>query len=219
VFLIGGAEIFAVWFRCNKHTALQLPAELLRTIALLGDKNIALILASAIAVATLVWKRRISRLELARSVQDALAGAGVIILITSAGGAFGKVMQQTGVASLISDLPVHSTPAILTMAFLVTAAIRTAQGSATVAMITAVGILAPIANAGQLNFHPVWLAMAIGCGSKLLSWMNDSGFWVITQMSGMTEAEGLKYITTLLLVMSVVGLALTIAGAILLPLR
>ncbi|QDU27067.1 Gnt-II system L-idonate transporter [Anatilimnocola aggregata] len=219
VFLIGGAELFAVWLRTRSDSSPQIPAGLLRAISLLGDKNVALIIAAAIAVATLVWMRRISRKELARSLQDALAGAGVIILITSAGGAFGKVMQQTGVASLISDLPVHSTPAILTMAFLVTAAVRTAQGSATVAMITAVGILAPLANAGQLNFHPVWLAMAIGCGSKPLAWMNDSGFWVITQMSGMTEAEGLKYITTLLLVMSIVGLALTIAGAILVPLR
>lgn len=219
VILIGGAEIFAVWLRTRSETAVPIPASVLRAIGLLGDKNIALILAAAIAAGTLVWKRRISRAELAKSLQEALSGAGTIILITSAGGAFGKVMQQTGVAALISDLPVHSTPAILTMAFLVTAAVRTAQGSATVAMITAVGILAPLAGTGQLNFHPVWLAMAIGCGSKPLSWMNDSGFWVITQMSGMTEAEGLRYVTPLLLVMSLVGLAITIAGALLLPLR
>lgn len=219
VFLIGGAEIFAVWLQTRSETAVPIPAFVLRGITLLGDKNIALILAAAIAVGTLVWKRRISRKELAKSLQDALSGAGTIILITSAGGAFGKVMQQTGVAALITDLPVHSTPAILTMAFLVTAAVRTAQGSATVAMITAVGILAPLAGAGQLSFHPVWLAMAIGCGSKPLAWMNDSGFWVITQMSGMTEAEGLKYITTLLLVMSLVGLVITIAGAMLVPMR
>jgi GntP family gluconate:H+ symporter len=219
LFLIGGKELFELWLQNRGTTATPLPPGLSRTIALFGDKNISLILAAAIAVATLVWKRRISRQELAKSLQEALAGAGVIILITSAGGAFGKVMQQTGVASIISDLPVSSTPAILTLAFLVTAAIRTAQGSATVAMITAVGILAPLANAGQLSFHPVWLAMAIGCGSKLISWMNDSGFWVITQMSGMTEAEGLKFVTTMLLVMSFVGLALTIAGAMLLPLQ
>jgi GntP family gluconate:H+ symporter len=106
----------------------------------------------------------------------------------------------------------------LTLAFLITAAVRTAQGSATVAMITAVGILAPLATTGQLPFHPVWLAVTIGCGSKPIAWMNDSGFWVITQMSGMSEAEGLKYVTTMLLVMSITGLLLTIAGAMLLPL-
>lgn len=215
VVLIGGAEVFATW---RKEATLTVPATVSAVVAFLGDKNVALILSAAIAAGTLVWKKGVSRQELAKVLQESLSGAGTIILITSAGGAFGKVMQQTGVASLISELPVHSTPAVLTMAFLITAAIRTAQGSATVAMITAVGVLAPLASTGELAFHPVWLAMAIGCGSKPLAWMNDSGFWVITQMSGMSEAEGLKYITTLLLVMSVVGLAITIAGAMLVPL-
>lgn len=215
VVLIGGAEMFAAW---KKEATIAVPPAISAVIGFVGDKNVALILSAAIAAGTLVWKKGVSRQELAKVLQESLSGAGTIILITSAGGAFGKVMQQTGVASLISELPVHSTPAVLTMAFLITAAIRTAQGSATVAMITAVGVLAPLANAGELGFHPVWLAVAIGCGSKPLAWMNDSGFWVITQMSGMSEAEGLKYITTLLLVMSLVGLALTIAGAMLVPL-
>jgi GntP family gluconate:H+ symporter len=218
VLLIGGAEVLELLAKNGTEPIASWPPSFLRAIAFWGDKDIALILSAAIAVATLVWKRGIGRQDLAKSLHESLMGAGVIILITSAGGAFGKVMQQTGVASIVSELPVHSTPAILTLAFLVTAAIRTAQGSATVAMITAVGILGPLANAGDLGFHPVWLAVAIGCGSKPLAWMNDSGFWVITQMSGMTEAEGLKYITTLLLVISAVGLALTIAGAMLVPL-
>lgn len=214
--LIGGVEIFEVLVKQGRISALA-PA-MMSAIRLLGDKNIALLIAAVVAAGTLVWKRRTSRRELAKFIQDALMSAGVIILITSAGGAFGKAMQQTGIATMIGQLPVQSTPAILTLAFLITAAVRTAQGSATVAMITAVGIVAPLAATGELAFHPVWLAVAIGCGSKPISWMNDSGFWVITQMSGMTEAEGLKFISTMMIVMAVVGLALTIAGAMLFPL-
>lgn len=195
----------------------QVPANLLKVLAWLGDKNIAIMLAAAVAMATLVWARGLTRRQMAASMQEAILGAGGVILVTSAGGAFGKVLQQTGVASLFSDVPNLSTPAVLAFAFLVTAAIRTAQGSATVAMITSVGMFAPLAAAGQLGFHPVWLALAIGCGSKPICWMNDSGFWVITQMSGMTEGEGLKYVTTLMLVMSLAGLAAVIVGAMLLP--
>ncbi len=183
----------------------------------LGNKNIALALAAAIAMVTLVWQKRTSLKELANSVQAALASGGVIILITSAGGAFGAMLQQTGVASLIRDLPQSSPAMIVTLAFLITMAIRTAQGSATVAMITSVGVLSGLVEG--LPFHPVYLAMAIGCGSKPLAWMNDSGFWVICKMSGMTETEGLKFVTPMSLLMGLAGLCATLAGALWLPLR
>jgi gluconate:H+ symporter, GntP family len=185
--------------------------------ATLGDKNIALIISAVIAMFTLIRSRGLSRKELADAVGASLASGGIIILITSAGGAFGKTLQATGVATLIQDLSVTSPAMIITMAWLITAAIRTAQGSATVAMMTAVGILGGLAQSGALPFHPVYLALAIGCGSKPIAWMNDSGFWVITRMSGMTEGEGLKYITPMTTLMGVVGLVVTIAGAILFP--
>lgn len=185
--------------------------------ATLGDKNIALIISALIAMLMLVRSRGLSRKQLADSVGSALASGGVIILITSAGGAFGKTLQATGVATLIQDLSVTSPAMIITMAWLITAAIRTAQGSATVAMMTAVGILGGLAQSGSLPFHPVYLALAIGCGSKPVAWMNDSGFWVITRMSGMTEGEGLKFVTPMTTLMGVVGLIVTIAGAMLFP--
>jgi gluconate:H+ symporter, GntP family len=73
--------------------------------ATLGDKNIALAIAAAVALITLVWQKRTSRQRLAEAVQAALASGGVIILITAAGGALGTMLQQTGVAELISRLP------------------------------------------------------------------------------------------------------------------
>ena len=81
-------------------------------------------------------------------------------------------------------------------------------------MITAVSILAPFAsNPTEMGFHPVYVALAIGCGSKPLAWMNDSGFWVICKMSGMTEAEGLKLVTPMSAAMGVVGLGTVVLGA------
>lgn len=187
----------------------------MRLAATLGDKNIALTISAVIAMGMLVWKKRTSFKELAESTQSSLSSGGVIILITAAGGAFGRVLQQTGVSGLIGELSSTSPVVVVSLAFLITAAVRTAQGSATVAMITSVGILSGLA--GDLSFHPVYLALAIGCGSKPIGWMNDSGFWVITKMSGMTEAEGLKYVTPMTSLMGVVGLIVVILGVCVLP--
>jgi GntP family gluconate:H+ symporter len=85
-------------------------------------------------------------------------------------------------------------------------------------MITAVGILGGLASGGQLGFHPVYLALVIGCGSKLIAWMNDSGFWVICKMSGMTEAETLKTCSTMMTLMGIVGLFVIMVLARLFPL-
>jgi GntP family gluconate:H+ symporter len=83
--------------------------------------------------------------------------------------------------------------------------VRTAQGSATVAMVTTIGIMSGLSSSG-LQFHPVYLAMAIGCGSKIFAWMNDSAFWIITKMSGMEEKETIRHFSILLMVMGFSGL-------------
>ncbi|MEO8494794.1 MAG: GntP family permease [Planctomycetota bacterium] len=189
-------------------------------VEIVGDKNVALIIAAGIALAMLAWQTRSSTKELAHAVQTALAGGGVIILITAGGGAFGTTVRECGIAGEIANLTADINPLmILPVAFIVTALIRTAQGSATVAMITAVSVLEHFAESGQLTFHPVYLALAIGCGSKPVAWMADSGFWVICKMSGMTEAEGLKTIAPLSIVMGVSGLLATMAAAAVLPLK
>jgi GntP family gluconate:H+ symporter len=85
-------------------------------------------------------------------------------------------------------------------------------------MITAVGMLSALAIPGALSFHPVYVAIVIGCGSKLFPWMNDSGFWVVTRMSGFTEGESIRNFSMLNLVMGVTGLIITMIFAKLLPL-
>jgi GntP family gluconate:H+ symporter len=85
-------------------------------------------------------------------------------------------------------------------------------------MITAAPIAKAFLDAGDLGFHPVYLALAIGCGSKPIPWMNDSGFWVITRMTGMKESETLKIVTPMMSLMGVVGLVVTVIAAWLVPL-
>lgn len=185
-------------------------------IQVLGNKNIALLIAATISLLLLLkWNR--SGRPVTDLVAEALASGAMIVLITGAGGAFGSILQESGLRGLIEDLPPMSTPMMLTIAFLITAAIRTAQGSATVAMITTVALFTDVATSGNLACDPVYLALAIGCGSKPLAWMADSGFWVITRLSGMTPEQGLKFITPMTGFMGVAGLIATIALATVAP--
>ena len=209
VLFIAGATLY-------KQLAESPDGALGHLIATLGNKNIALAIAAVVALLLAVKYRLSDDRTLRDTVQNALSSGGVIILITAAGGAFGASMKQTGVADLLST-PDGSPIKLLVIAFFITAAIRTAQGSATVAMITAVGILGSFADPEQLGCHPVYLAMAIGCGSKPVAWMADSGFWVICKMSGMTESEGLRYISPLSIIMGLAGLAATLTAASLFP--
>ena len=116
------------------------------------------------------------------------------------------MMQQTGIGIKVAELASHYQMAILPLAFVITAVVRTAQGSATVAMVTAIGVMSGLANMADLAFHPVYIALVIGCGSKIFAWMNDSAYWIITKMVGMTEKETIRHFSYLLAVMGVSGL-------------
>ena len=184
----------------------------------IGHPNIAMAIAAVIALATLFWKQHGDRLAVRTQVQNALADAGTIILVTAAGGIFGGVLQETGVGLRIQDLAETYRIAVLPLAFVVTALVRVAQGSATVAMVTSVGILGGFGSAELLGFHPLYLALAIGCGSKPGPWMNDSGFWVVCKMSGLSETETLRSYSAMLSLMGLVGFVLVMLAARLMPL-
>ncbi len=187
-----------------------------RILFTLGEKNMALILGAGVGLVMLL--RSFSLSESMPFVRDALLSAGLIVLIIGAGGAFGQVLQQTGIARTMEDLAGSYQFAVLPVAFVMTTIIRGAQGSATVAMITSAGAFAGIATAAQLGFHPLYLALAIGCGSKPLWWMNDSAFWIVTKMSGMSEEKGLLTLTPILSIMGCSGLVVVLILAALFPL-
>lgn len=187
---------------------------------LLGDKNIALTISAAVAMFIAATRLK-DRHAVAAHVQDSMVEAGVIILICCGGGAFGAMLQQSGIGpyinSLTGDEPLDF--GLLPVAFIVTAIIRGAQGSATVAMFTGVAIVGSITpDVSALSFHPVYLAVAIGCGSKPFPWMNDSGFWVVSKMSGINESEMLKTQFPLVTLMGFSGIAVTLVAAKLFPL-
>ena len=145
-----------------------------------------------------------------------MSGGG-IILITASGGAFGGMLQQSGISQRIAGLTSGYHMALLPLAFIITAVVRTAQGSATVALITASGILAGMAQNANMGFHPVYLCLAIGSGAKLIPWMNDAGFWIMCKTSNLTEREALKTITPMQSLMGITGLILTMIAAWLYP--
>ena len=179
-----------------------------------ANKNVAIAIGAAMALSLRHYCSPSSRDSL---ITRSLASAGNIILITAAGGAFGAMLRQAGIGEAVGA-HAEGVPGLLLLvvAFFLTASIRTLQGSATVAMITAAGILQGFSNE-TLPYHPVYLAMAIGAGSKPVSWMTDSAFWVMTRMSGMTEAEGLRVITPMSIGLGLSALFFTMLFATIFP--
>lgn len=182
----------------------------------IGDKNVALLLAAGAGLLLLVTRPGMNRGHALKDLQEALSSGGSIILITAAGGAYGAALQQCGIGEVLESMAAQMSVSglgILLFAFCVTTLLKTAQGSATVAMLTAATILKGFASAEVLGFDPIFLALAVGCGSKPFSWMNDSGFWVIGKIAGLTESETLKTFSTMLAVMGVVGIIVLIPVA------
>ena len=162
------------------------------------------------AVALWLWvnQKQLKGGELWKAVGKPLEIAGVIILITSAGGAFGAMIKHSGIGLAIEVLTENFHISYILLAWLIAAVMKTAQGSSTVSMITSASIMLAIMGTGvDLPYHPMYILLAIGFGALFISWMNDSGFWVVAKMSGFTEKEGLATWTVLLAVISLVGLA------------
>jgi GntP family gluconate:H+ symporter len=195
-------------------------ASIKTTMDFVGNRNVAMLLGTAIALALLARQKGMGIRQLGEIMGPPLELAGVIILITAAGGAFGAMIRHSGVGTVISGLSTGRSVDIVLLAWIVTAVIRLAQGSATVAMITGAGLMAAIVGDGStLPFHPIYLFLAIGFGSMIASWMNDSGFWVVGRLSGFTERETLKSWTVMTTFISLAGLVEILIASRLLPLR
>lgn len=185
----------------------------------LGNRNVALFIGAAFAVWTLIRQKKGTSFGKISDMMGApLETAGIIILITSAGGAFGYMLRNAGVGDAIKAAVEGKEINLILLAYFVAAVIRVAQGSATVAMLTTGAMVYPIFAGTQLPYHPVYIFCAVAFGSMILSWMNDSGFWVISKLSGMTEKETLRSWTVIITVASVTGLITTLLLSKLLPL-
>lgn len=196
--------------------------DLANRLSMWSNPNFALLLAAIVAMATLKQVRRLSLRQLAIDVEESLMSGGVIILITSAGGAFGAMLTAADIGpaieQLFSDARGGSGIGLLLLAFVISAVLKIAQGSSTVAMIVASSMMGAILAATTPSFNAVYVATAIGSGSLIGSWMNDSGFWVFAKMGGLTEGETLRSWTPLLAILGTVGLLVSIVLSQLWPL-
>jgi gluconate:H+ symporter, GntP family len=189
--------------------------------ALIGNPNLALMASAVVALLLYVRRRTATREQTAHMIEGALISAGVIILITAAGGAFGAMLRAAKIGPAIHELfagrALGADLTLLVLAFSVSSLLKFAQGSSTVAMITAAGMMAAMIDPATLSFNVVHLALAIGAGSLVGSWMNDSGFWIYCKMGGITEREALRSWTVLLIVVGVTAMAVNMLFAALLP--
>jgi gluconate:H+ symporter, GntP family len=150
-------------------------------------------------------------------VGEAIASSATIILITGAGGAFGRVLQESELPALLGDAVSRYDLGLL-LPFVIAAVIKTAQGSSTVAMITTASLVAPLLETLGVDTElgRAFTTVAIGAGAMMVSHVNDSYFWVVTQFTGMTVRTGLRLQTAGTLVQGVAaGAAVWAASALL----
>ena len=179
------------------------------TLHFVGQPIVALLLALLFSFWSLGRARRFTREEIMKFCNDCLGPTATIVLVIGAGGGFNQVLVQSGVGRAIADIARDSHASPLILAWSVAALIRVATGSATVAMTTAAGIVAPIAVATP-GRSPELLVLATGAGSLVLSHVNDAGFWLIKEFFNMTVPQTIQTWTVSETIIGVAGLAFTL---------
>ncbi len=155
----------------------------------LGNPVTALILGTLLAIYTLV-PTATDRKQVQRWLSDGAAAAGLIILITGAGGALGEVLRESGVGDALANAVLEMPIPAYIIPFLVATLVRFAQGSGTVAMITGASLTAPLLPG--LGLDPLVAALGVLIGSIFFSYFNDSYFWVVTKFTGLEGTAALK---------------------------
>ena len=185
-------------------------SEAVKVADFVGDPIIAMGIAVAVALAVF----RLGRVRSGNSLGESLAPIAGILLIIGAGGGFKQMLVQTGIADSIGKAAHGSHLSLLLLAWLVAVAIRLATGSATVATVTAAGIIAPVAATSPHVSAPL-LALAIGSGSLFFSHVNDAGFWLVKEFFGMDVKQTLASWSVMETLLSSVSIIVILAlGAV-----
>jgi gluconate:H+ symporter, GntP family len=183
-----------------------------RALGMLGDPNVALVMGVFLAW---IVVRRHGRDAFGTWCGDGLRDAGSIILITAAGGALGGVLRETPMARLVGDslASLQLGGFSLLLPFIVAAGLKTSIGSSTVAMITTASLVSHLLPSMGLadGFGPALATLAIASGSMMVSHVNDSYFWVVTQMSGLSVAQGYRLVTVASAIAGLTGIAAVLA--------
>jgi GntP family gluconate:H+ symporter len=181
--------------------------EVAQWVIFLGNKNVALLIGAVIALIVYAREKKIGWRSVGKTLGPPLETAGVIILVVSAGGAFGAMIKNTGIGDSVRAWAGGGTINYVLLGWTVAAFLRAVQGSATVATITATGILLAIAGKPSgFGVHPLYVLAGVGFGSKFLAWMNDAGFWVLCRLGGLTQGETLRSWTIVVSAVSLIGL-------------
>lgn len=173
-----------------------------------GTPAVALTIAVLLAFWLLGTRRGFSRTELAELSSNSLRPVAMILLVIGAGSFFGAVITATGVGKALSQSLTSAGLPLILLAYVISCGMRLAQGSATVAIVTTGGIVAPLVEKGHFSQpHIALIAVAISAGSIIASHVNDGGFWIVSRYFNMTVKDTLRTWTVLETILSVVGFA------------
>lgn len=176
----------------------------------LGAPTTALLVGVLVAYAVIGRKAKWDRKKTSSVADSALPIVAIIIFVTGAGGVFGNVLVESGIGTALSESLTALGLPVIVAGFVITSALRAAQGSATVAILTTAGLLSEaIATGGYSPIEVALITLAIGFGGLGLSHINDSGFWIVTKYLGLSIADGLKTWTVLTTICGVAGFLLT----------
>ncbi len=174
-------------------------------VQMIGHPFTALILANLIAWYLLGIKRGFPKETLLNMTGKALAPAGIIILLTGAGGVFKEMLVNTGTGDMLANYFSGLGISIFFLAYLTAALVRILQGSATVAMITAAGLTAPLLIGSISEIDKALLVIAIASGASILSHVNDSGFWLVGKYLRLNERQTFRSWTVMTTILSLTG--------------
>ena len=179
-------------------------------IVFIGHPFTALIIATLLSI-LLCLKRKMSKQEILDLSTKSLGPAGIIILVTGAGGVLKQILIDSGIGKILAESIAGSSVPLIFLAWSLSALVRITQGSATVAMITAAGIMAPILPLFNLSQPALALiVVSIASGATILSHVNDSGFWIVSKYLGMNEKQTLQSWTVMETIIAVSGLIFTL---------
>jgi Gnt-I system low-affinity gluconate transporter len=177
----------------------------------IGHPFIALLIATLLAIYFMGIKRGFTKDTILQLSAKALTPAGLIILVTGAGGVFKQLLVDSGIGVQLAESMSDSALPPLVLAYLLALIIRISQGSATVAMITSAGIISPMLVSFSLSEpHKALIVIAIAAGATTASHVNDSGFWLVGKYLGMTEKQTLQSWTVMETIISVMGFSLAL---------
>lgn len=181
------------------------------SLVFLGHPFTALTVATVLSIYLLGIRRGMSKQKILDLSTKALGPAGIIILITGAGGVLKQILVDSGIGTIMANSIADSSLSPILLAWMLSAIIRVTQGSATVAMITAAGIMSPILPVFNLDAsHTALVVIAIASGATILSHVNDSGFWLVSKYFGMDEKQTLRSWTIMETIIAFCGLAFTL---------